>query len=110
MQSVSERKPSGEQSLHSATPHAQNDHSHHQTIRQEFIYVIFAQSHSSYRKLYGYTEPPVEQQEAEMWSEVGLQCAHTHSVGHALLIGLLCQKFSSGTDSGSQVWYYRRCM
>lgn len=49
------------------------------------------------------TELAVGQQEAEVWPEVGLQCAHTHNVGHALLIGLLGQNVSSGTDSASQV-------
>jgi len=49
------------------------------------------------------TEPAVGQQEAEVWPEVGLQCAHTHNVGHALLIGLLGQNVSGGTDSASQV-------
>ena len=49
------------------------------------------------------TEPAVGQPEAEVWPEVGLQCTYTHNVGHALLIGLLGQNISCGTDSTSQV-------
>ena len=121
---VSEWKPPGGQPLCSATALAQDSHSYHQTIRWDFnsisvsrpkkfkkleystwgvplYFINIASLHGNINSCV--TEPAVGQSEAEVWPEVGLQCTYTHNVGHALLIGLLGQNISCGTDSTSQV-------
>ena len=41
------------------------------------------------------------QTSAELWSDILFQCSHTHCTGHALLLALLSQKYTTSTTTTS---------